>query len=109
MVMVGSSADNEIVVNSKYVSRRQLMLVEETKRESKTEKSNDHRHFFVICLSQTNFTTVKYPKAIKLQVGLMFYLEDIKYQVLKILREVVGEADSDEDDRTLTMLPSERK
>ena len=55
VVMVGSSADNEIVVNSKYVSRRQLMLVEETKRESKTEKSNDHRHFFVICLSQTNF------------------------------------------------------
>lgn len=37
-VFVGSSVDNDIVIKSKYVSRKQLMIVEDKKLEKSKEK-----------------------------------------------------------------------
>ena len=85
------------------------MLIEEIERLNRTEKSLDNRFYFAVCLSQTNFTTAKYPKPVKLQVGMMFYSGDTKYQVLKILRDAPQAPDSDDDDRTMTLLPGDRK
>ena len=39
----------------------------------------------------------------------MFYSMDVKYQVLKVIRDAPQAPDSDDDDRTMTILPGDHK
>jgi hypothetical protein len=110
VVFVGSAADNDIVIKSKYVSRKQLMLVEERRPEKGKEKEGDLRSFSAVCLSQTNFTSVKHPRTFKLHVGDIFFCGKAKYQLLRLQKESLEvPSEEEEDEHTLTMLPSERQ
>ena len=69
---------------------------------------NKH-NFSLVCLSQTNFTTVTYPNRVKTGVGLIFYANDIKYQMLSCEKtESELDAINIDDDRTLSILPTEK-
>jgi hypothetical protein len=108
VIFVGSAADNDIVIKSKYVSRKQVMIIEDRKAE-KTKEKDEPQFFSVVCLSQTNFTSVKYPRVFKLHIGDIFYCEGVKYQVIKLQKESLEVPPEEEDERTLTILPTERE
>ena len=55
-IIVGSSSDNDITLKNKYISRKQMIITEEQKA-LKGSDMNKH-NFSVVCLSQTNFTTI---------------------------------------------------
>jgi len=38
----------------------------------------------MVCLSQTNFTSLSYPIKIKAGVGLIFFAENVKYQIMNL-------------------------
>jgi hypothetical protein len=84
--MVGSSPECDIVLKSKYVSRRQMVLVEDVKPDKIKSSDANKYQFSLICLSQTNFTVISYPYRVKAGVGLIFFGKDIKYQILSYER-----------------------
>ena len=59
-----------------------MTIVEEDKYDLIQSSQHNKYNFSIVCLSQTNFTTVSYPHRVKTGVGLIFYGRDIKYQML---------------------------
>lgn len=86
VVLIGSSADCDIVLKSKYISRKQLAIIEDKRQEKLKNSDSSKYNFSIVCLSQTNFTSISYPTKIKVGVGLIFFGENTKYQVMNIER-----------------------
>lgn len=80
-VLLGSAADCDIVLKNKYISRKQMAIIEDLKTGKM--KESDKYNFSLVCLSQTNFTIISYPHETKAYVGLIFYGQNVKYQVIK--------------------------
>lgn len=59
-----------------------MAIIEDKKFEKQKETSVEKYNFSIICLSQSNFTIIAYPKKIKAQVGLLFFGKSVKYQIL---------------------------
>ena len=80
-ISVGSSVDCDITLKSKYISRKQMTIIEEVKSDIMKSSQHNKHNFSIVCLSQTNFTTITYPHRVKAGTGLIFFGRDIKYQM----------------------------
>lgn len=84
IVMIGSAVDSDIVLKSKYISRKQMIIIEDRKPDKMLKLSPVKSYnFSIVCLSSTNFTVVKHPQRLKASVGLIFFAGDVKYQILR--------------------------
>lgn len=81
-VVFGSSPESDITLKSKYISRKQMVIIEETKSDVMKSSQHNKHNFSIVCLSQTNFTVITYPHRVKAGVGLIFFGGDIKYQMM---------------------------
>jgi hypothetical protein len=78
-------------------------------RKSEKLKETECR-FTIVCLSQSNFTIVSYPQRTRALVGTIFFGKSIKYQILFCEKmEIASEFEDEDDDKTLSILPSENK
>jgi hypothetical protein len=84
-----------------------MSIIEE--RKSEKLKETECR-FTIVCLSQSNFTIVSHPQRTKAVVGTIFFGKNIKYQILLCEKiETASEFEDEENDKTLSILPSENK
>ena len=81
-IIVGSSSESDIPLKSKYISRKQMVIIEELKSDVMKSSQHNKHNFSIVCLSQTNFTTISYPHRVKAGVGLIFFGGDVKYQMM---------------------------
>ena len=63
------------------------MLIIEDRKHDKIKISDSSKYnFSVVCLSQTNFTSLSYPIRVKAGVGLIFFANSVKYQIMNLER-----------------------
>jgi hypothetical protein len=78
--MVGSASDCDLQLKSKYISRKQMLIIEDRRTVKQTEA--DRYSYSIVCLSLTNFTSVRYQRRTKAAVGLIFFGDEVKYQIV---------------------------
>ena len=77
--MVGSSVECEVVLKSKYISRRQMMIIESIQSDKIKQSESSKYNYFMVCLSLTNFTSMSYSQRTKAGTGLIFFAHSVKY------------------------------
>lgn len=84
VVLVGSANDCDFVLKSKYISRKQMLITEQKKPFKQIQQKCN---YYIVCLSLTNFTLLQYPYRVRAAVGMIFYAEGTKYQIIGCQKE----------------------
>lgn len=81
-IMVGSAVDSDLIIKTKYISRKQMLIIEDIKQDKTKQTEYEPMFFSIVCLSQTNPTIFVSPNRIKAHPGTIFFTHNVKYQIM---------------------------